>query len=325
MNATRTASLALGVAVLLALPWLANSYLLSVATSVLYLAYVGQAWNIMMGFTGLLSLGHALYVGLGAYTAAGLYAHYGLGPWLGLWVAIAVALAFGSFIGFLAFRFSVSGVYFALLTIAFAEFTRIGFDHLEWFGGPAGLFLKVSNRDRIDLLDFRGPPGLYYYAILALSVGALLLCSWLLRGRAGYYWQAIREDERAAQALGIHSFRWKMLATAVSAALTALAGVFLAFYNNSLFPEQVFSTGRSIEIMLAPIIGGMGTLIGPLVGALALTLLGEGSAAALTAFGVELPGLKQVIYGLLLFSSVWLLPHGIWPPLSRALGLQKRW
>jgi branched-chain amino acid transport system permease protein len=271
-----------------------------------------------------LSLGHALYIGVGAYIAAGLYSHFEIGPWLGAWLAMAVALGLGSAIGLLAFRFSIGGVYFALLTIAFAEFTRIGFDHLDWFGGPGGLFLKVAQRDHVDLLNFRGPPALYYYAILALALSTLALCTRLLHSRAGFYWQAIREDERAAQALGVHIVRWKLAAIALSAALTGLAGVFIAFYNNSLFPEQIFQSSRSIEIMLAPIIGGIGTLVGPLIGALVLSLLGEGSTSLLGLFGVELPGLKHVLYGLLLFGTIWLLPHGIWPALLRRLDSRHR-
>jgi branched-chain amino acid transport system permease protein len=166
----------------------------------------------MMGFAGQLSLGHALYVGVGAYTAGGLFFHYGIGPWAGLWLAMLVCVAFGLVIGFLAFRFGISGVYFALLTIAFAEFTRIGFDHLDWLGGPGGMFLKVAQRDTWDVLNFRGPPLMYYYAILFLCGAALAICRLLLRSKAGYYWQAIRENEEAAQALGINTFRWKMLA-----------------------------------------------------------------------------------------------------------------
>src|SRR5207302_9577261 len=130
--------LALLLAGLLAAPWLANDYLLTVLITILYFAYTGQAWNVMMGFAGQLSLGHALYVGLGAYTAAALYVHFGLGPWIGLWAAMAASAAAGAVIGFLAFRFGVAGVYFAILTIAFAEFARIGFDHWSWLGGSAG-------------------------------------------------------------------------------------------------------------------------------------------------------------------------------------------
>ena len=177
------------------------------------------------------------------------------------------APAVGAFIGFLAFRLRVSGVQLSLLTVAFAELARIGFDHIDWLGGPGGLFLRVADRSRIDLLGFRGPPAMYYYAILALAAGALGLCSFLLRRRAGYYWRAIREDEVAAASLGIDVFRWKMRAVVLSSAMTAVAGVFFAFYYNSLFPEQIFSFGRSIEIVLGPVIGGVGTLFGPIVGA----------------------------------------------------------
>jgi branched-chain amino acid transport system permease protein len=303
----------------LALPAFASHYALSVVIAALYLAFTGQAWNVMMGFAGQLSLGHALYVGLGAYVSGALFAHLGIGPWLGLWAGVLVAVGCGALVGWLAFRFKVTGVYFAVLTIASAEFTRIGFDHLDWTGGPAGLFLKVAQRDQIDLWNLRGPPAMYYYAILVLALATLALCARLLRSRVGYYWLAIREDEPAAEALGIPTLRFKLLAVTISAALTAVAGVFMAFYKNSLFPEQVFDMGRSIEIVLAPIIGGLGTLLGPLVGAFVLTLLGEGTSALLQVAGLELPGMKQVVYGVLLLVTVSFLPNGIWPPISRAI------
>ena len=308
---------------LLLLPGVANAYVLSIATLILFYAYVGQAWNVMMGFCGQLSLGHSLYVGVGAYAAAGLFFHYGIGPWAGVWLAIALCVALGSLIGFLAFRFGISGVYFALLTIAFAEFTRIGFDHIPWLGASGGLFLKVAQREQMDLLNFRGPPEMYYYAILFLSALALGICSCLLRSKAGYYWQAIRENEEAAQALGINTFRWKMLAVVISSAMTAVGGVFFAFFYNNLFPEQIFHISRSIEIILGPIIGGIGTLFGPILGAAVLTLLADGITEALAAAGLEIPGVKQVFYGVVLLAVVMFLPHGIWPALARRLGMGK--
>jgi branched-chain amino acid transport system permease protein len=305
--------------VLVALPAVAGPYALSVATLILYFAYTGQAWNVMMGFAGQLSLGHSLYVGVGAYTAGALFFHYGIGPWAGLWLAMLLCVAFGLVIGFLAFRFGISGVYFALLTIAFAEFTRIGFDHLDWLGGPGGMFLKVAQRDTWDVLNFRGPPLMYYYSILFLTALAFLICYLLLKSRAGYYWQAIRENEEAAQALGINTFRWKMLAVAISAAMTAISGVFFAFYYNNLFPHEIFSMNRSIELILGPVIGGIGTLFGPIFGAAVLTLLSDGITEALAALGWEIPGIKQVFYGLVLLVVVMFLPHGIWPAVARKL------
>ena len=314
-----TAGLAVLAVILLALPAFTGAYALSVATLILYFAYTGQAWNVMMGFAGQLSLGHSLYVGVGAYAAGAIFFHYGIGPWAGLWVAMLLCVALGLVIGFLAFRFGISGVYFALLTIAFAEFTRIGFDHLDWLGGPGGMFLRVAQRDVWDLANFRGPPLMYYYAMLFLTGGAFVLCTWLLRSRAGYYWQAIRENEEAAQALGINTFRWKMAAVALSAAMTSISGVFFAFYYNNLFPEQIFHISRSIEIILGPVIGGIGTLFGPILGAAVLTLLSDGITEALAALGWEIPGIKQVFYGLVLLAVVMFLPHGIWPTVARKL------
>jgi len=316
--------LAIVAVALVALPFVSGSYVLSVATLILFFAFAGQAWNVMMGFAGQLSLGHSLYVGLGAYAAAGLFFHYGIGPWAGVWLAIAICVAAGAVIGFLAFRFGISGVYFALLTIAFAEFTRIGFDHIGWLGGPGGLFIKVQQRDSWDLLNLRGTPKMFYFIMLGLTAGAFAFCSWLLRSRAGYYWQAIRENEDAAQALGINTFRWKMLAVVISAAMTGVSGVFFAFYYNNLFPEQIFHISRSIEIILGPIIGGLGTLFGPILGAAVVTILADSITEIMAFAGIEVPGVKQVFYGLCLLVVIMFLPHGIWPPIARRLGLKDR-
>jgi branched-chain amino acid transport system permease protein len=313
--------LAAALAAFLAAPWIVNDYLLTVLIIILYFAYAGQAWNIMMGFAGQLSLGHAIYLGLGGYVAAALFTQFGIGPWLGLLAAIPVAAACGAVIGFLAFRFGVAGVYFAILTIAFAEFARIGFDHLSFVNASSGLFLPVKQYAHNDLWRLRGGPTMFYYVILAATVLALLLCHFLLRSRVGYFWLAIREDEEAARAVGIDTFRYKMYAVMVSAAVTSFAGVFYAFFYNNLFPEQVFSISRSIEIILGPIIGGVGTLFGPILGAFVLTGLAETLNSTTTAFGVDLPGATQVFYGICLLLVVVALPNGVWPPLARRLGL----
>jgi branched-chain amino acid transport system permease protein len=316
--------LALLLAGLLVTPRFAGDYLLTVLILILYFAYVGQAWNVMMGFAGQLSLGHALYVGVGAYAAAALFIKFGIAPWIGLLLAIPLSIACGAVIGFLAFRFRVAGVYFAILTIAFAEFFRIGFDHFSWVGGSGGYFLPVAQYTQNDLWRLRGNPTMFYYIILAMTAALLVLCHLLLRSRLGYYWLAIREDEEAARALGINTFRYKMIAVTLSAGLTAPAGVFFAFYYNNLFPEQVFHISRSIELILAPIIGGVGTLFGPILGAFLLTGLAESLTNLLHVFGVETPGAKQVFYGVCLLAVIIFLPHGIWPPLRRALGLGPR-
>jgi branched-chain amino acid transport system permease protein len=311
------------LALLLVFPMFASGYLLSIGFLILYFAYVGQAWNVMMGFAGQLSLGHSLYVGLGAYAAAALYFHFGLSPWLGLGASIGISAAAGAVIGFLAFRFGVGGVYFAILTIAFAEFARIGFDHFAWVHGSSGLFLPVANYTENDLWNLRGSPTMFYYLMLGLTVGAFVLCHALLRSRMGYYWRAIRESPEAAQALGVNVFRYKMVAVMISAAMTSLAGVVFAFYYNNLFPEQIFHISRSIELILGPIIGGVGTLVGPLVGALLLTGLSAGLHEVMLQLGIDVPGIRQVFYGICLLLVVMFLPDGVWPPLAKKLGLRR--
>jgi branched-chain amino acid transport system permease protein len=304
-------------------PWLTNDYLLTVLITILYFAYAGQAWNVMMGFAGQLSLGHAIYVGLAAYAAAALYIHLGVAPWIGMIAAIVIAALCGAVIGFLGFRFGVAGVYFAILTIAFAEFARIGFDHLRWLGGSAGLFLPVANYAGNDVWNLRGSPSMFYYVMLVLTAAAFVLCHRLLNSRIGFYWQAIREDEHAARALGIDTFRCKMIAVIISAAMTAPAGVVFAFYYNNLFPEQIFHISRSIELILGPIVGGVGTLFGPIIGAFLLTGISEIMQNGLAASGFDLPGAKQVVYGICLLGVVILLPDGVWPWLAARLGVRQ--
>jgi branched-chain amino acid transport system permease protein len=312
-------ALALMIAGAVALPLVANSYLLSIMVVVLFSAYLGQAWNIMMGFAGQLSLGHALYVGLGAYVSSALFVHYGVSPWLGMLAGMAAAALAGSAIAALGFRFGVTGVYFALLTIAVAEFTRIAFDHFGWVGGSSGLFLPVVRLGHDDLLYLRGSPTMFYYVLLALTLGALALSSVLLRRRIGYYWLAIREDQAAAQALGINVFRYKIAAVALSAAMTAVAGTLMAFYDNNLYPDTAFAIGRSIDIITAPIIGGLGTLMGPIVGAVVLTAISESMTDVSARFGIN--GLKQFIYGAALLLIIMVQPAGLWPWLKAGLRL----
>jgi branched-chain amino acid transport system permease protein len=318
------AMLAALLAVFVVMPLFVSDYLITVFFLILYFAFVGQAWNIMMGFAGQLSLGHSLYVGLGAYAAAALYVHFGISPWIGLWASMGISAIAGAIIGFLAFRFGVAGVYFAILTIAFAEFARIGFDHFTWVDGSSGFFLPVANYTENDLWNLRGSTRMFYYLMLAMTVAAFILCHALLRSRAGYYWLAIRESPEAAQALGINTFKYKMYAVVLSAAMTSLAGVVFAFFYNNLFPEQIFHISRSIELILAPIIGGIGTLVGPLVGAFLLTALAESLREVMLQLGVDVPGVKQVFYGICLLLVVMFLPDGVWPPLSRALGLDRK-
>jgi branched-subunit amino acid ABC-type transport system permease component len=229
-----------------AAPAVADRYLLSVLILVFYFAYLGQAWNLLMGFAGQLSLGHALYLGLGAYTAAALWVKFGIGPLVGTLVAVPVAAGAGLVIGWLGWRFAIEGVYFALLTIAFAEFTRIGFDHLSITGASAGLFLPVSGAAAGRWWNLGGGPLLFYYVGLGLALAATLLLAWLRGSALGYRWLAVREDPVAAAALGIDIFRVRMIAILISAGMTAVGACSTASTTATCFRRRCStSTGRS--------------------------------------------------------------------------------
>ncbi len=312
--------LGLLAAVLLALPLALDRYQTSVLVLVFLAAYMGQAWNVMMGFAGLLSLGHALYLGLGAYVSAALFVHFGLSPLLGLFVAVLICVGVAMAIGALSFQFRIEGVYFALLTIAFAEVARIGFDHLKWTGGAGGFFLSVAGSQG-QWWNLRGGPLFFYYVSLAMAAAAFALCVALRRSKLGYQWLAVREDAEAARAVGIDVTRARMSAVVVSAAMSALGGVAHVFYYNNVFSAQIFDMSRSIDIMLAPIIGGIGTLFGPILGAFILIPLGEALIHATQALGINAPGAKAVFFGLALMIIIFLAPSGIWPSLRKRLGI----
>jgi branched-chain amino acid transport system permease protein len=327
--------LALGafILALVILPWLVSSYILSVTIICLYLAYLGQSWNLMLGYAGLLSLGHALFVGLAGYTSGYLFIKHGIPPVLGVFAGASVAVAMAALIGYLGFRFAIGGVYFALLTIAFSEFMRILIDHAKFLGGTEGMFLPVTQESRrgIDLINLRGWPQMYYYLMLVLTLAAFALCRLLLTSRIGFYWRAIRDNPEAAEALGVSVLRYRMLAVIISAAMAAVAGVFYAFYYNNMFPEQVLGVERSIEITLAPLVGGVGTLFGPIFGAFILTPIGELltgfvellQRSGLVAKEVKVDGVKLLFWGLAVALIVLWRPQGLWPTVCRRLKLTK--
>jgi branched-chain amino acid transport system permease protein len=301
------------------LPTAVGDFYLTVLTLVFLSAFVGIAWNLMMGFAGQLSLGHALYFGVGAYLVAILSERYGVSPWLAMLPAALVPAVLGVAIGALGFRFTVRGVYFALLTIAFAEFARIVFEHWSFVGKTGGFFLKALTPSNQPLLSLRGGAQFFYYALLMTMLAAWLISALLVRSHVGYAWRAIREDEDASRALGVKVLRMKLLAVAISAAFTGIAGAWFALINGSLFPDSVLGMQMSINLIVAPIIGGLGTLFGPIVGALIIVPINEVSRNLAQSFSIN--GLNLLVYGLLLMIVIKVAPQGCWPWIARHLRL----
>ncbi len=302
---------AIFLSLLAALPLLVGDFYLSVLGLVFLHAIVGIAWNLMMGYAGQLSLGHALYFGVGAYVVAILSERFGVTPWVGMVIAFAIAALLGLAVGALGFRFAVKGVYFALLTIAFAEFARILFEHWDAVGKTGGFFLGALTPANKPLLTLRGGAMFFYYALLITMALAWLASMLLVNSRLGYAWRAIREDEDAARAIGVEAFRMKLIAVAISAGITGIAGGWFALINGSLFPDSVLGMRLSIDLIVAPIVGGLGTLFGPILGALIIVPLNELSRELSQSASIN--GLNLLIYGVLLLAVVIIAPHGCWP------------
>lgn len=300
--------------VLLALPRFLGSYGLTIFIFIFFYAFLGQAWNILGGYAGQLSAGHAAFVGVGAYTSAKLAIAYGLSPWVGMFIGGLAAALLGVCIGYLGFRFGLRGFYFVLLTIAFAEICRLITLHIDALGGALGLFITFTgNPWMFQFQDSRA----YYYIGLALMLLATGVAALMERSRMGACLAAIKEDEEASEAVGVNTFRYKMLAMAISAFLTGVGGTLYAYLIFSLQPAAVFGIPLSVDILIRPVVGGSGTLMGPILGSFILSPLAEIARAYFAGGGWA--GIHLVVYGLLLIGVVLFLPQGAYPYLRRLL------
>jgi branched-chain amino acid transport system permease protein len=279
-------------------------------------AMLATAWNLLAGYCGQISLGHAVFFGTGAYTSTVLVNQAWLGgwanPWLGMLLGALLAAALSQVIGYPVFR--LRGHYFAIATIAVGEIVQTIAINWDAIGGARGLFVPIVRPDSLANFQFHESKQTYYYVALGLLLLALGVNRWIVRSRTGYYFRAIREDPDAAAALGIPVARYKQRAMAISAALTALGGTFYAQYVFFVDPESVLPLSLSILICLVAVLGGVGTLWGPLVGAAILVPLGEVTRVQLGGTG---KALDLVIYGLLIMIVSVIQPGGIMAILQR--------
>ena len=290
---------------------LMDSFWLSLMTLVFFYAFMGLSWNLMMS-AGLLSLGHALFLGLGAYTTAMLTASGGVSPWLAIPLGVVLSALAGGMIAWVGSRFSVRGVQFAVLTIAFAELVRVLFDNWDFVGSTGGLFLKAINPDtNRPLLTLRGGAEFSYFAFLAITAAAYFLIQRLMVSRWGFRWRGISEDEDAARALGVPALRSKVLVVAISAGLAGLGGGLFGLMQGSLFPDSVMRLQLSIEVLIAPIVGGVGSPFGSIIGAFFVVPLTELANVMSERTGYY--GVNTLIYGIVILAVIAFLPDGIWP------------
>jgi len=306
--------IAVAVALLACVPLLtASNVMLNFMVVALLIALVGQGWNVLGGYGGQYSFGHAAFFGTGAYVTAILQMRYGVNAWIAFGVGIAAGALVGAVIGLLSFRSGLKGSYFALVTLAFAEVLRIIASVTPVTGAGVGTLLKLDLRPEAFQFQSRAP---FYWIVLVLVALSLVLVRIIEQSRFGAYLVAVRENEDAASALGVDATLVKLGAMTISAAITAAGGGFYAQYFLFLDAGIAYGSWISIEALLAPIIGGIGTVFGPLLGALVVRALGEATKLVTG----DAPGLDLVIYGCVLVAVVAFAPRGIAGLLERRRG-----
>lgn len=297
---------ACALAVAAVAPLLLEAHRIHMLIQILLFAYVSYCWNILGGFAGQLSFGHALFMAVGAYTSTLLMLKLGISPWLGMIAGGFIASALGIFIGFLSFRYGIKGTYFSLVTLAFTEIARIVALNTESIGGALGLYIPIKTNDfwQIKFVE----KSHYYYLMLAFVLMVMGVTAWLERSKTGHRLVAIRENEEAAQALGINLLRYKLFATALSAFLTAFGGTLYAHYVTFIDPNTLLNMNMALEITIYSIVGGVGTLFGPLLGAAFLVPIAETVRASL---GKSYAGVHLVIYGAVLMAVILFARDGL--------------
>jgi branched-chain amino acid transport system permease protein len=292
-----------------------RDYTIHVAVQILIWSFIGQAWSLMGRF-GLLSLGHGAFLGLGAYATTLLWNFYGLTPWLGGILAVALTVVLALVVAYPCSRFQVVGHYFGLVTLAVGEVVRLLIiAERDWTGGSLGLTVKPVGHDSLLALQF-ADKRVFYYGGLVLWLGGLAVWARLDRSMARSAMEAIGEDETAAASVGIHVTRFKLGITALSAALTAVGGVAYAQYITYVNPDTLAGIGVSLRIVFAVVLGGMYSLLGPTVGTALTIALSE---YLRIVFGLRFIGMAETIYGLLLMLFIIFLPSGIYGSLRALL------
>ncbi len=304
MNRRTTWVIGAGLVLLALAPFgLRSQFLVNIAMLTAISAALGQAWNISGGFGGLTSFGHSAFFGFGCYSAAILQTRYGLSPWLGLPVGALAGGAVGLVVGWASFRAGLRGSYFALATLAFSEAFRILANSIDYTRAGLGILIPLHVAPESFQFNDRR---VFYAMSLALLAGATAVAAWLTRSRFGAQLIAVRENEDAARALGVNVLRTKVWVLTISGALTALGGVLYAQTYLYIDPSIAFGSDRSIEMLLVCMIGGSGTVMGPLLGAIALHVVADTSRTF-----IDVPGFAPMLYGVVLLLIIAFLPGGI--------------
>ena len=282
---------------------ISSKFYLDVLTLIFFTAYIGQSWNILGGYAGQFSFGGVMFFGTGAYTSSILLVTFGSPPLIGIFVAVLMGAFLGFLVGYLSFRSGLRGSYFALITLAFAELLRVLANSVEFTGGGVGLFLTYA--PGLKNLQFVSPTGFYYFSLFLLVI-SLAIALWLERSRFGAQLIAIRENEEAAEALGIDTLKCKLYAIMIMGGMGGAAGTFYAQKYLYIDPPISYSIALSVEMLLVSIVGGLGTVFGPLIGSVVLHVVNE-----VARHFIDTPGLSLIVYGVILIFIISYLPNGL--------------
>ncbi len=295
-----------------------GAYTVSIAVGLLTWMYLCVCWNIIGGLVGQVSFGHAAFFGIGGYVSNYLAITFGVSPWIGMIAGGIIASTAAIAIGYLPFRWNLSPLVFALLTLAFSYVLEFGVGGIRGLGGTNGLYAKAVGA---SFWDFRfTEPETFLIVIAGMLCLLLIVVSVLYTGRRGFFWRAVHDNEAAAASMGVNPFFIKQEALAISAFATSLAGSFQSQFIGFIDPPSMFGFDVTIFILLFTVVGGAGTLVGPLVGPLVLFPAGELLRIYLQDHGGG--GLHHMLYGAALIAVILLWPGGIVAGLSR-LGLSR--
>jgi branched-chain amino acid transport system permease protein len=268
--------------------------------------YLSQCWNILGGYAGQLSFGHSMFYGVGAYTSTMLFVNWNITPWIGMFLGGILAMLLGLIMGYLSFRYGLKGLYFGLVSIAFNEIIML--IAKVWIqGGSAGILIPLKGHAPY-LMQFKGKT-YYYYLIMFLAYLITYITYKIDRSKMGYYLRAIFSNEEAAECVGIDSTKWKIIATIISSFFTALGGTFYAQYILLIDPEIAFRFDVSLAMYVPAVIGGLGTVSGPILGSLFMVPLSE--IANILLGGQKFAGISMLLYGITVVVFIIYLPQGM--------------
>lgn len=293
------------IVLFLVLPFFLDPYFLHIMIMTFLFAYLSRSWDLIGGFAGQFFLGPVGMLGIGGYTSTLLYVHFNVFPWIGMVAGGILGMAIGISLCYLSFRFGLRGIYFGLATLTFPEILRVIVLNLEIFGGVNGVLIPIKENSLLHFqFDGKIP---YYYISLFMMLLSIYVMYRIEKSKSGYYYIAIREDEEAAESLGVDTLKYKLIVTGIGCFFLSMGGTFYAQYLMFVSPDSFFGIFVTVEIIIRSIVGGVGTLLGPIIGSIILTPLSDISRGILGGYR----GVHLMLFGVIIIMIIIFLPQGV--------------